>query len=150
MRFHTQVYKILHLKLPRSALAENSHLSLWREKGGEIKCFCSVICTWSDCWEKWRLLLIRIPAVASVNDLSLSHLNGRRSDWRGKIIHSRWHFMLPQTTLRKKIVIQNALMTPWLLWCLWYCSFRCTIKTATFKQYSCSTMTVESKMYICN
>lgn len=74
------------------------------------KHFYCVICTGSDCKESWRLLLIRIPAVVSVSDLSPSHLSGRSSGWRKETIHSRWHFSFCGQPL-EKIVISTYLMT---------------------------------------
>lgn len=59
------------------------HISDLKKKHNTSNC---VICTWSDCKESWRLLLIRIPAVVSVSDLSPSHLSRRRSGCRKETI----------------------------------------------------------------
>lgn len=92
------------------------------------KHFYCVICTGSDCKESWRLLLIRIPPVVSVSDLSPSHLSGRNSGWRKETIHSRWHFSFHGQPLEKP---KWLLLTYWLsIMVAWSCSFMFTVKHA--------------------
>ena len=55
--------------------------------------------TRSDCQMTGMWLLMRIPAVAALCDLSPSHLSGRRSGQTEEAIHSKVAFLLPEPAL---------------------------------------------------
>lgn len=55
--------------------------------------------THSDCQMTGMWLLMRIPAVAALRDLSPSHLSGREVRSDREAIHSKVAFLLPQPAL---------------------------------------------------